>query len=284
MADNTVRYAYADTPLGQLHYAEVGAGHPILLLHQTPRSLDEYREVQPMLAKHHRAIAMDMYGFGMSAKPQAKQQTIEQYATGVLALADALGLERFAVMGHHTGMFVASEVAASAPGRVTAVVLSAGEYADAEFRESASRETGQRGTNEGGSDVDVDVAEIQEDGSHLTTLWAKRYPLYPKNRPDILNRLIRDCLAPGVDPAEGHYACARYVMEERVELVTAPVLVLAATDDPVSYPHTAKVAGAYVNAKSVEVVEIVGGLIPLMEQKATEVAEVVEAFLRRVGV
>ncbi|MGP4030379.1 hypothetical protein [Actinomadura sp. 3N407] len=186
-------------------------------------------------------------------------------------------------MGHHTGMFVASEVALAVPHRVTAVVLSAGAYADAEYREATTREMDTGGTREGGSEVDVDVAEILEDGSHLVTLWAKRYPLYPKNRPDILNRFIRDCLAPGVDPAEGHYACARYVMEERVGLVTAPALILAATEDPVSYPHTDKVAKVYVNAKFVEVAEIEGGPIPLMEQKAPEVVEVVEAFLDRVG-
>lgn len=50
MSDITVRYRYADTPLGQLHYAEAGEGEPIVLLHQTPRSLDEFAELQPLLA------------------------------------------------------------------------------------------------------------------------------------------------------------------------------------------------------------------------------------------
>lgn len=282
MSDITVRYGYADTPLGQLHYAEAGAGEPVILLHQTPRSLDEFRDVQPMLAKSRRAIAMDMYGFGMSAKPAAPQM-IEHYAIGVIALADALGLERFAVLGHHTGMFVASEVAAEVPDRITAAVLSAGEYADAEFRAATTKEMTDGGTRSDGSEVDVDVAPIQEDGSHLTTLWAKRYPLYPKGRPDILDRFIRDCLAPGIDPAEGHLACSRYVMEDRVGLVKAPLLFLAATDDPVSYPHTEKLTKAYTNARSVQVAEIEGGMVPLMEQKATEVVAAVEAFLDTVG-
>lgn len=69
MTEPALRFAYADTPLGQLHYAEGGEGTPVLLLHQTPRSWDEFREVLPLLATRRRAIAMDMYGFGMSAKP-----------------------------------------------------------------------------------------------------------------------------------------------------------------------------------------------------------------------
>ncbi|MFI0448847.1 alpha/beta fold hydrolase [Actinomadura sp. 6N118] len=269
MSDITVRYGYADTSLGQLHYAEAGAGEPIILLHQTPRSLDEFAEVQPLLAAERRAVAMDMYGFGLSAKPPAPQ-TIEHYASGVLALADALGLTRFAVLGHHTGMFVASEVAAAAPDRVTAAILSSGEYADADFREHAAS-------------TEVDTAEKRDDGGHLSALWAKRAPLYPSGRPGLLDRFVRDALAPGVDPREGHLACARYVMENRVGLVTAPVLVIAATADPVSYPYAERVSKVYVNADTVAVREIEGGTIPLMEHKPTEVAEAVLSFLAAVG-
>lgn len=284
MSEITVRYGYADTPLGQLHYAEAGKGSPVILLHQTPRSLDEFAEVQPLLARKRRVIAMDMYGFGMSAKPaQGTAQTIEQYAAGSIALADALGLETFAVLGHHTGMFVASEVAATVPDRVTAAVLSAGEYADEEYRATVTKEMHGEGAADS-AHGDVDVAPAQEDGGHLTTLWGKRYPLYPKGRPDILNRFIRDALAPGVDPAEGHLACARYVMENRVPLVTAPLLLLAATDDPVSYPHTDRVVRSFPNARSIEVAEIQGGLIPLMEQKATQVVLAVDAFFDSVGI
>ena len=278
MTDVKLHYGYADTALGQLHYAEAGSGHPVILLHQTPRSLDEYREVQPLLARKRRVIAMDMYGFGMSAKPPAGPQAIEQYAAGVIALADALNFEQFAVVGHHTGMFVASEVAAAVPDRVTAAVLSAGEYADEGFRAEVSRQMAEGGFDENGMDLAVDVVSAEEDGQHLKALWAKRYPIYPQGRPDLLDRFIRDALAPGVDPAEGHLACARYVMEDRVSLVTAPLLVLAATEDPVSYPHVSKVAGAYPNARSVEVTEIEGGRIPLMEQKTAEVAAAIDAF------
>jgi pimeloyl-ACP methyl ester carboxylesterase len=66
-AVHPVRRGYADSPFGQLHYAETGAGPVLLLLHQTPRSHDEFREVQPLLADGRRVVAMDMLGFGMSA-------------------------------------------------------------------------------------------------------------------------------------------------------------------------------------------------------------------------
>ncbi|HZX19163.1 MAG TPA: alpha/beta fold hydrolase [Pseudomonas sp.] len=257
-------FNYIDTSLGQLHYAESGAGDVLILLHQTPRSLDEFAEIQPLLASRWRTIAMDMYGFGQSAK-FAAPQTVEQYAQGVLALVDALNIEKFSILGHHTGMFVASEVAAIAPGRVTAVVLSAGDIVDAAFREAMAA-------------LDVDVAETREDGSHLMELWRKRLELYPPEHTDVLNRFIRDALAPGVTPLEGHLAVARYDMEDRVGLVTAPVLVLAATDDPVTYSRTQVVVDAYCNSCFVSHAEIKGGGIPLMELKSKEVADTVHRF------
>ena len=163
-----MRLGYADTPLGQLHYAEAGSGGtPVICLHQTPRSYDEFAELMPLVGPHHRIIAMDMYGFGQSAKPEGPQ-TIEQYASGALHLADALGLERFAVMGHHTGAVVAVEVAAAAPERVAAVVLSSPAYTGREFRaaqaDGPAASTPPRWTSEGG---------------HLATWWDQRQPALP---------------------------------------------------------------------------------------------------------
>lgn len=263
-----LHYGYVDTPLGQLHYAESGAGDPIILLHQTPRSLDEFAEVQPLLAKNMRVISMDMYGFGQSHKFNPPQ-TIEKYAEGVLALAKALKLDNFSILGHHTGMFVASEVASIAPEKIKALVLSSGDFVDDDFREAMKS-------------LDVDTADTREDGGHLVELWRKRLQMYPLGHPDILNRFIRDALTPGVIPLEGHLACARYKMEKRVPLVTAPILLLAATEDPVSYIRTQVIFNAYTNAKSVEIKEIVGGGIPLMELKSEEVATATLDFLHSI--
>lgn len=263
---STLRLDYADTHLGQLHYSDAGEGPPILLLHQTPRSLDEFAEVQPLLAADRRVIAMDMYGFGMSAKPKGPQ-TIEQYAEGALALLDALGITTFDVLGHHTGAYVAAELAAAVPHRARALIQSGAGFASAEYR--------------AGRPHDVDVAPIAVDGSHLEVLWSKRRPVYPVGRPDLLDRFVRDALAPGIDPHEGHFACRRYVQENRIDLVTCPVLVLAQTADPHSYRRTEALARAFVNATEVEVVEIEGGTVAAMEQLPVEVVGAVRSFLSR---
>ena len=264
-------FGYAQGPQGQLHYRDAGSGDPILLLHQTPRSLDEFAELQPLLARNHRVVAMDMVGFGASP-PAPRPHTIEAMASGAISLIEALDLHDVVVVGHHTGAAVAIEVGASQPDLVRALVLSSAPWTNEEFRLRHADGPG------------VDDAARQSDGAHLMELWAKRAPFYPPNRHDLLDRFIRDALAPGLDPVEGHRACARYRMEDRIGLITAPVLMVGAAADPFARPDLPRVREALTGSVKVETVVIEGGMIPLMETHADAVAAAIEAFLKGVAV
>lgn len=262
-----IEFQYVKTKLGQLHIATAGQGDPLILLHQTPRSWDEFRELIPLLAVQHRVIAMDMYGFGQSAKFPAPQ-TIEKYAEGVIALADALNISTFNILGHHTGALVAFAVTADNQKRVNKLILSAPPFTDKEYREKHKNGEG------------VDDATIAEDGSHLTANWAKRYPFYPKNKPEILNRYIRDSLSFGLDPKEGHLACSAYAIEDGLERITSKVLILAPSEDPFAFPQADKFVTSLKNSSSISKAIIQGGMIPLMEEKSEEVSRVVLEFLK----
>lgn len=259
---STIRFGYADTRCGQIHYAECGTGSPVVLLHQTPRSWDEYREVLPLLGASRRAIAMDMVGFGASAP--ATEHSIETYADGVVALFEALGLDRAALVGHHTGGVVAVEVAARAPERVERLVLSSTAYVDAAARKRRE------------SRPPIDGVEEKQDGSHLTELWQRRQRFYPAGRPDILTRFARDALTLGPDVEKGHEAVGAYRMEDRVCAIGCPTLVIGASDDPFAFPELEPLAARIAHARTA-VVE--GGTIALMEHKQAEVAELILDFL-----
>ena len=113
-----------DTALGQVHGVSAGssAETPLLLLHQTPRSIDEFAEVLPLLAAESRVIALDTPGYGCSDRVSGRPG-VADYAAAVVQVLDHLGVDRVVVVGHHTGAVIAVELAAAFPDRIERVVL-----------------------------------------------------------------------------------------------------------------------------------------------------------------
>jgi pimeloyl-ACP methyl ester carboxylesterase len=260
---SSVKRGFVDTPRGQIHYATAGKGAPVLLLHQTPRSWDEYREVLPIIGERYRAIAMDTIGFGDSYKPK-ERGTIETYAGGVMDFLDSMSIERVSLVGHHTGGVVAVEVAATYPKRVHKLVLSATPYVDAADREARKRRP------------PIDEVEFKENGSHLAELWRRRISFYPKNRPDLLTRLVIDALKAGDRMEEGHLAVSAYKMEEKTAMLQAPTLILCGAKDPFSFPRMKPLSEVIKNSKMVVIEE---GMVPMVDQLPEEFARAVLGFL-----
>ncbi len=117
-----IKRAFLDTDDGQILYRIGGEGEPLLLLHMTPRSSDEFREIMPILAQHRQVIAMDLMGLGDSDKPP-RIYSVADYAQTVIALWDRLGIKKSSIFGSLTGGYIAGEVAAAYPERVNKLIL-----------------------------------------------------------------------------------------------------------------------------------------------------------------
>ncbi|MGJ7507923.1 alpha/beta fold hydrolase [Variovorax sp. GT1P44] len=260
-----IRRAFADLSVGQVHYAECGDVNApaVLLLHQSPRSWAEYREVLPLLGAHYRAIAMDTAGFGDSDAGDVPA-SIEQWARVACELLDALGIERADVVGHHTGGVIAVELAASFPDRVRGLVLSSTPFTDEAFRRARAGRP------------PIDEVDPRSDGSHLAALWQRRQGFYPADRPDLLEAFVLDALKASGGPEDGHRAVAAYRMEDSIHRVTHPTLILRAPEDPFASPHAAELCAHLSNAR---IVDIEGGMVPLPDQLPGPFAHAVLAFL-----
>jgi len=254
-----VRRGFLAVPGGTIHYAEAGAGAPFLLLHQTPRSWDEYRDVLPLLGHAVRAIAMDTLGFGDSVN-ETGEDSIERYAEAAGDFLDALGVERASIVGHHTGGVIALELAARRPELVERLALSSTPWVDDAFRQERAAGPG------------VDRVPTSEDGEHLVGLWRFRQAFYPPGRIDLLERFVVDALRAGPRREEGHRAVYRYRMGERIGLVRAPVLLIRASDDRFAYEHVTRLAGRLPGSR---IVDIEGGMVPLPDGLPDRFAEAV---------
>ena len=119
---DTFASRYIDTGELRLHAVIGGEGPPLLLVHGWPENWYAWRLLMPALARDFEVVAVDQRGMGLSDKPRGGYDT-GTLADDLVALMDALGHERFAVVGHDTGFAIAYALAADHPARVERVAL-----------------------------------------------------------------------------------------------------------------------------------------------------------------
>jgi haloacetate dehalogenase len=105
-----------------LHAAIGGTGSPVVLLHGFPQTHLMWRHVATALAAEHRVICPDLRGYGDSDKPAEDgpgTYSKRTMAADVVALAAALGHDRFALAGHDRGALVAVRAGLDHPDHVT---------------------------------------------------------------------------------------------------------------------------------------------------------------------
>ena len=101
-----------------------GAGSPVVLLHGHPRTHTTWHRVAPLLvAAGHTVVCPDLRGYGRSSKPPTTPDHVpyskRAMARDVVALMRSLGHDRFAVVGHDRGSYVALRTALDHPDAVT---------------------------------------------------------------------------------------------------------------------------------------------------------------------
>ncbi|MFI0486503.1 alpha/beta fold hydrolase [Actinomadura sp. 9N215] len=101
-----------------LNTAIAGSGTPIILLHGFPQTHLMWRHVAADLASDHTVICPDLRGYGASDKP-GDSYSKRTMAADIVALARALGHDRFALAGHDRGGIVAFRAGLDHPSTIT---------------------------------------------------------------------------------------------------------------------------------------------------------------------
>lgn len=113
----------------RLYFEEAGAGIPLLCLHTAGADGRQFRGLlnDPGLAKDYRVIAFDMPWHGKSSPPEGWQRdeyqlTTERYTAMILAVAEALELDRPVALGCSIGGRVVLSLARTHPERFRALI------------------------------------------------------------------------------------------------------------------------------------------------------------------
>ena len=272
-----------------LWVVERGRGYPILVLHGGP-GLDhhEFADYLDPLADAFTLLLVDARACGRSEPSPASTWTLERHAQDVIMLARALRLERYAVLGHSFGAFVALQNAVDYPGMASQVVVSSGipslrflgpavERSLSRFEPSSLREQ-------------VTASWEREPrvrtGEEFAALMADQMPCHFA---DPLDPRIADYLARTADAVFApdvlrHAAATGFggiEVEDRLELVRAPTLVLAGRHDRACTVEAAEGIAAGIDGAELAVFER-SAHMAFVEEPEAYVAAVRSFLLRHV--
>ena len=111
-------------PQGQLAIDDAGSGGlPVLFVHADGGNFTQWREALDHLRLRRRAIALALRGHGRSARPADGDLSVGGRSADIAAVVDALGLERFVLVGHSGGGVVALQYAAQHVAKVAELLL-----------------------------------------------------------------------------------------------------------------------------------------------------------------
>lgn len=107
----------------RLHYVDEGEGPIILCLHGEPTWGYLYREVVPILSKHHRVIVPDYMGFGKSDTPQNVEYTARRHTDNLELLVKELDLHDITLAVHDWGGQIGGAFALRQHQRIKRIVV-----------------------------------------------------------------------------------------------------------------------------------------------------------------
>jgi pimeloyl-ACP methyl ester carboxylesterase len=100
-----------------------GSGLPVVFIHSASGAGTQWAAQLEYLRQSRRAIAIDLRGHGRSSMPTNGDFAIASMADDIRAVADQLRLDRFVLVGHSMGGFVAIAYAGAHPDRVAGLFL-----------------------------------------------------------------------------------------------------------------------------------------------------------------
>lgn len=156
-----IRRAFVDAKYGQMHYRIAGehsAKHPLICLHQSPKSSREFIEFMKVASDDRLVIAIDSPGHGESDVPD-KKMGIEEFSRQIWSALDSLDIQKVDLLGHHTGAKVAAEMAWLHPDRVAGIVMVSALVLTAEERDNFKSM--------------FKPIPLDEDGTRFKEMWAK---------------------------------------------------------------------------------------------------------------
>ena len=265
-----------------VNYVDLGEGIPVVFIHGLGGCWQNWLENLPRFAEGHRAIALDLPGFGRTPMP-AESISITFFARIVDHFCEALNLGRVSLVGNSMGGFTAAETAIRHPERVDDLVLvdaagiTSATISESPIGERVARAVLSRGQGEG-QQVDLSRLLKRPGLIALAMGFVARYPTLISR--DVLAEQLLSVGAPGFQ--DSFDAIIAYDFRDRIGEISCPTLIVQGAED-ILVP----LGDAHHYAEVIEGGEIIvfddTGHVPMLERPVDFNNAVIE-FIDRVGV
>lgn len=119
-----VKHGYADSNGVKIHYASLGSGPLIVMIHGFPDYWYSWRDQMEALSDQYQCVAIDQRGYNLSDKPKGVENYQMKYLVGdVAAVIKSLGQEKAIIAGHDWGGAVAWQFALNLPQMTDRLII-----------------------------------------------------------------------------------------------------------------------------------------------------------------
>ena len=262
-------------------YVDLGEGIPVVFIHGLGGCWQNWLENLPRFAESHRAIALDLPGFGRTPMPD-EPISITFFARIVDHFCEALDLGRVSLVGNSMGGFTAAETAIRHPERVDDLVLvDAAGISSATIAKHPLGERFARGVlSRGQKNPPPDMSRLLKRPGLIALAmgFVARYPTLISR--DVLAEQLLSVGAPGFQ--DSFDAIIAYDFRDRIGEISCPTLILQGAED-ILVP----LGDAHQYAEAIEGGEMVvfddTGHVPMLERPVDFNNAVIE-FIDRVGI
>src|SRR4051812_37105547 len=122
--EDRVTHGYADSNGVKIHYATLGSGPLVVMIHGFPDFWYSWRAQMEGLADKFQVVAIDQRGYNLSDKPEGRENYDMRLLVGdVIAVIRHFGKDKGVVVGHDWGGAVAWSLATAAPQFVERLII-----------------------------------------------------------------------------------------------------------------------------------------------------------------
>src|SRR5437588_6771830 len=215
----------------KIHYATMGKGPLVVMLHGFPDFWYTWRDQMPALARHFQVVALDLRGYNKSDQPKGVENyTVDKLVGDVESVLQHFKQDKAVIVGHDWGGMIAWSFAMAHPEKTDRLIILNLPHPRGMLRELANNPEQQKNSGYARAFQEPDAAGKVK--PEFLVFWVKE----PESRKKYLEALKRSSMEGMLNYYKANYPREPYKDDKTFPPVKCPVLLIHGLDDAYLLP------------------------------------------------